>query len=590
MIVKSAYRRAGGLHPHLLRNDTNEAVTVRLDLFRGIAGTLAEALHDMEALARLNPDIARSFIHVVLAPAHDLTPMELEQALAVVEAEHGIRVEAKRAVVQHEKGLRPRHYHCVYPIVDPVTGRALPSQGNFARDELISRILELRFGEPITPGPRMAANIGELRARNRHAEADHLAAYHPTRHADPLDRKARQQATRLGLDPAAWSRRVMHLFEEAGRNLARFEERLGHHGMRIARGDRAMLIVDDATTYETSLVRLLRREAKAAGRPLALTEADVRRAYPGAPSYAAARDEGLAAAKTTAEAARDAEWSRAAQEAGFEHDVAALRLFRARRKAERDAEATAGRQAFKATLKARRQEIVALYAGRDAVRRMRVDRAFRAARLFDSPRLRRLAFLLAASGILLSGGSLIVACIGAGALAQGLPSRARARRFQAAAQGERARDRVARSAALDRAYGDARRTSAPPAPVHASRFGFERIDKRDRILAGLVAETILLGRVAADMPVPVQRAMDALGPETVAGLTRMLERGSPLQVRRLLHWHRGVAPDRRGAAILSALERHARSDRQGGPGSSTPTKKRAAQRQAGRRRNGGRER
>ena len=392
MIAKSAYRRAGGLHPHLLRNDTNEAVTVRLDLFRGIAGTLAEALHDMEALARLNPDIARSFIHVVLAPAHDLTPMELEQALAVVEAEHGIRAEAKRAVVQHAKGLRPNHYHCVYPIVDPVTGRALPSQGNYVRDELISRILEIRFGEPITPGPRMAANIAELRARNRHAEADHLAAYTPTRHADPLDRKARQQATRLGLDPAAWSRHVSALFEDAGRNLARFEESLGSHGMRIARGDRAMLIVDDATTYETSLVRLLRREAKTAGRPLALTEADVRQAYPGAHSYAAACDEGLAAAKTTAEAARDAEWSRATQEAGFEHDVVALRLFRARREAERDAEATAGRQTFKATLKARRQEILALYAGRDAVRHMRVDRAFRAARLFDNPRLRRLAF------------------------------------------------------------------------------------------------------------------------------------------------------------------------------------------------------
>lgn len=587
MIVKSAYRTAGGLHAHVTRTDTNEFVQVRTDLFRGVAGDLAQALHDMEALARLNPDVTRAFVHIVIAPAHEVTAVELDEALAVIEAEHGIAPQAKRAIVQHGKGSRPTHYHCIYPIIDPRTGRALRSQGNYERDERASRVLEISLGEPITPGPRLRANIAELRARHRHAEADILEVHVPQRHTDPLGRKSRQQATRLGVDAVAWSTGVYAEFEAAQRDLAAFGRRLGAAGLAVARGDRAILIVDAATGHHDALVRLLRREAKASGRPLTLTEVELGRAFPNLPPFVPVRDAGLAAAKAQASAAVDTEWWRALDEARAENDGVALQAFRAKRLTERAAEAAEGRRVFKATLKARRAEIQALYRQRDTIRRLRVDRAFGAARLFASPRLRRVAFALAATGLLLTGASLLAALVGAGVAVGALPHRARARRFATAAQAERLRDRAAQSAELDRAYGDMRRTFArPPMPP---RFSFDQVPKADRVLAGVVVEAILSGRRPHDQPAQVALAMQALGPEMVAGLTRMLERGSGLQVRRLLHWHRGVAPERRDQAVAAALSRHAgTTPGTNGPRSPTPPGRRTARRPTGRNRDDGR--
>ena len=567
MIVKSTWRRAGGLEVHLLRTDTNEIVRVRTDLFRG-ADDLHAALRLMEALARTNPRVARSFVHIVISPDHVLTEPELVQALAMVEKEHGLS-SIVRAVVTHLKGDRATHVHAVYPVVDPATGRAIPSHGNFERDELISRRLEFAFSERITPGPRIEENVAELRRRGLDAEADRLSPYLPVRHQDPLSRADRQQASRLGVEAPQWSARAFAIFEEAGRDLETFAGRLEAAGLSVARGTKnlllddaddrdrkVVLLVDDTTGYSTSLVRLLRREGKAAGRPFAITEREVSAAFPAELPFEQVRDVGLERARAKAGREVEVERRTATFEALADGDAAELEAFRVRRRKAREAEEAQAQIAFRATLKARRDAIQTLYRERDAVRRRRVDRAFQAAGLFATPAMKRLAFGLAAAGVLMTGGGLAMALAGGLYAAHLVPSRARARSLAAAAQRDRAGDTAARRAALDDIY---RRTrDEARSPSERVRFSFEMIAKEDRVLAGFYADALLRTAHGDKGPVAAANAAaDALGPATAAGIARMLERGSPLQVRRLRHWYRGIISERRSSAVEAALKRHA---------------------------------
>ncbi len=343
MIVKSTWRQAGGLEAHLLKTESNERVQVQTDLVRG-ADDLHPALRLMEAIARTNPRTKRAYIHVKVSPDHPLTEKELAQTLITVEAEHGISPDAPRAVVAHWKGTRASHVHAVYSVIDLATGRAVASHGNFERDELVSRRLELLFGERITPGPRIEANIAELRRRGLNQDADRLASFAPVRHKDGLSRADRQQASWHGVAMASWSATVFALFETSGRDLAGFSGLLERSGLSVACGDRAMLIVDDRTGFSTSLVRLLRREAKSAGQPLDMTERQVVAAFPTAPPAAQARDAGLERARMIAERDLAAERRTAFIEAAADADADELEAFRRRaRKAERTPKPTHAR-------------------------------------------------------------------------------------------------------------------------------------------------------------------------------------------------------------------------------------------------------
>ena len=247
MIVKSSFRRIGGFESHLLRTDTNEVVSIRVDLFRGGADDLGSALRLMEAIARTNPRVERDLVAFAISAQHALTESELGQALDMTEQEYGISPDAPRAVVTHLKGARATHVHAVYPIVDPLTGKAIRSDGNYERDELISRRLEIVFGERIVPGPRIAANVAELRRRGLDREADILAPYAPVAHEDGLSRIDRQQATRLGVAAPEWSRAAFSRFERAGRDLGAFAALLGDAGLHVARDTGPPPHVDDET-------------------------------------------------------------------------------------------------------------------------------------------------------------------------------------------------------------------------------------------------------------------------------------------------------------------------------------------------------
>ncbi len=554
MIVKSTFRRAKGLEVHLLRNDTNESVDVRRDLFRGAPLDLHLALRLMDGISRSNAHAVRSFVHVVIAPGKPLDDQAIATTLATIEEVFGIAADAPRAVVQHAKGARPSHFHAVYSIVDLRTGRAIKSHDNNGKDELISRRLELRFGEAIIPGPRLAENIAMLRARGATEEAEQLALLTAGPDQQALSRNDRQQAGRLGRDPAAMSAHVYDLYETAGRDFHAFARSLAVNGYHLCDGEKAVLVGEDESGFQTSLVRCLRREGKANGRPLQLREWHLQQAFPQLQPKAVERDTGHARARKGAARELDTEWQRGIFEAVADADAIALATFRAKRKAQREDLEKAEREAFRMSLKAQRDAIFELHRVRDEVRRLRVDRAFRNARLFGSPALHRLAFALAATGVLMTGAGVVAALL-AGAFAGGaLPSLHHARRLSIRVKRERTRDRHSRDTAVKALHKrhviEGRRSSK-----QITRFSFDQVPKSDRILAGFYAAK-LLGRSTTADKITVAAAEEALGPEIIQGIRTILERGSALQVRRFAHWYTGVPEGRRDRAVAAALARH----------------------------------
>ena len=180
MIVREQFRRAGGLADHLARLDTNKSVTVRSDLCQGVPPDIRQALVVLAGIARTNPRTKRHFIHFKISPSKP-DARAIRRALDLIEKEYGIAPGSPRLVVEHQKGDRPNHFHVVYSIVDIGTGRAVPSEGNYLKDEIISRLLELELGEAITPGSRHADVVEALRDRGQANEAAVLAGVHATK-------------------------------------------------------------------------------------------------------------------------------------------------------------------------------------------------------------------------------------------------------------------------------------------------------------------------------------------------------------------------------------------------------------------------
>lgn len=435
MIIRTEFIQMGGQAAHLSRTDTNKKVIVLRDLWRLAPANLAEAIRTFAAIARTNPRTIRELIHCKISPSHALSDDELDQTLVAIELELGIPDTMPRIVVRHSKGDRPDHFHVIWPLVDPVTGRAIKSNENYLSDELVSRVLEIRFGEKITPGPRQAEVVEKLRHRGEHAIADALSGIAAVDAGGRVGGATRQQAAQLGVDLTRFMNGVDACWIGSAGDGQRFCAELAKTGLRIARGDKAVLVLDDLTGFHAPLARILRQVGKANGRPIKIKESDLEAAFAAAPDLKTAREAGFATALEKAEKRVDGELARLQVEAEIdgETDLAdRLKLARMRVRDQRRAE-------LAQTLKARRREIADTYRRRDRIRRARVNRAFRAAKWATAPAVKNLVFIAAAGAVALAGGGLGVALVAAGLSVGMLPSFERARMLAALAQKDKER-------------------------------------------------------------------------------------------------------------------------------------------------------
>lgn len=184
---------------HLLSTSNNRRVVEHRDLDRGCPGDLRQFLAFSSALTASHPRARITLAHFKISPSRPLNRRQLLRAIARIKREHGIRRGHPMRLIEHDKGDRPPHFHLLFSAVDPASGRVLSSKDNYARDELVSRRLEIEFGESINPGPRIQRNAADLRARGNIREAQILEAYEPVRRRDKNAEADRQQAARAGL-------------------------------------------------------------------------------------------------------------------------------------------------------------------------------------------------------------------------------------------------------------------------------------------------------------------------------------------------------------------------------------------------------
>ena len=209
MIIRSHFRRSGGLARHLLRTDTNRSVVIEAEFVRGCADNVSDALSLFAMIAATNARAKRAYVHFKVSPAYALDRAMLATTLDMIDTEFAIPETTPRHVVSHAKGDRVDHFHVVYALVDPFTGRAIKSHGNFLKDEIISRRCELLFGEPIVSGPRQKDVVEALQARGLEDQADILSHHPQVTSGSRIDGRPRQQAERLGTDAEAVMRQSL---------------------------------------------------------------------------------------------------------------------------------------------------------------------------------------------------------------------------------------------------------------------------------------------------------------------------------------------------------------------------------------------
>ncbi|MBA4220230.1 MAG: hypothetical protein C0458_05825 [Methylobacterium sp.] len=529
MITRSRYVKDDpGRAGHLLNTSNNRRVVEHRDLDRGCPGDLRQFLAFSSALTAVHPRAKITLAHFKISPSRPLTRKQLLRTIARIKRENGISRGHPMRLIEHDKGDRPPHFHLLFSAVHPETGRVLSSTDNYARDELVSRLLEIAFGEAITPGPRIQRNAADLRGRGDVHEAQILEGYEPVRNRDRDNDADRQQAARTKLPPAEFRRRLAAAAASAGPSSS-FPRALSQGGFGIALGDRrdVLMVVHLKTGAAYSLKSSLKKMGPSAPEvgadDLALLRAQAR-------PLAEILRHGLVASHRRAEAQVDREIRRGLFEAAIdgEYDQA---FSEARRK-----RAQAQRRNDEMSLEARRAAIRA--ADREAfrLRQRRIDRAFRAAHILQSRRLRKAAFMLAASGALLAGAGFPLA-IGAGFAATAImTSRAAALRAEARQLITMRRNKAAASASLVRTAVTA------PRPV---TFDFNAVPREQRVLVGIALRHLQQG-----FETELTRAIGrALGTRLLVGLRNFLAMASDTQKKVVLSWAKDTPANAFAAAV-----------------------------------------
>lgn len=552
MIIRSRYVKDDpGRVGHLLSTSNNRRVVEHRDLDRGCPGDLCRFLAFASALTAAHPKAKITLAHFKISPSLPLNRRQLLRTIVRIKRENGIARGHPMRLIEHDKGDRPPHFHLLFSAVDPATGRVLSSKDNYARDELVSRRLEIAFGEAVTPGPRVQRNAADLRARGNVHEAEVLEGYEPVRRRGKDSEADRQQGARTKMPSAEFRHRLLAAVKKGVRS-GSLPRALFEHGFSVGIGNRSetLMAVHDGTGMALPFLGSITIASE--GR-MELDSAAIEKLRREAPSLVQARREGAVRTLKCANRNLDREINRGRFEARIdgEFDDIFSRMRRARQKAEIDAQITFTPR----SQAAQRRKALAVRREAARVRQLRIDRAFRTARILRSRRARRIAFAMAAAGMLLTGAGLSVA-LGAGIVATGLLK----------GYGDMIRAETWALIAERRALGARAREGRRPTPetppalaprdqTKSAGFDFGLIRKSHRVLAAMAMET-LSGR---SIPIPRDALERTLGAEAFAGLSALAQDGSRRQRRVVQSWNGGRSSDAFAAegALRHAGERDA---------------------------------
>jgi hypothetical protein len=237
--------------------------SVSLHDIRGLdSETMLDALREMVAGAA-HGRTDKPIHHVHIDPPEGFQkPAVFKRYAELYEREFGLE-DQQRISVYHMKDGR-LHEHKVYCLVRH-DGSVVDLSWDRARREKISRIVEVEFGMPLTPGKHNKAVIDALRRDGRNDVADAMVAagLHEKARPSAVSPKARHQAERTGVDPKAMQAAVLAAWKASDTGTS-FETALAASGLRLANGDKGAVVVDQ-TGNTHSLTRTLGAASKAAG-------------------------------------------------------------------------------------------------------------------------------------------------------------------------------------------------------------------------------------------------------------------------------------------------------------------------------------
>lgn len=567
MIIRSRYVKDDPKRlAHLLSTENNRRVVEHREFDRGLPGDLRQFLTFSSALTATHPKAMITLAHFKISPSRAFDRKKLLRTLARIRRENGISRNWPMRLIEHDKDhRRPPHFHLLFSAVDPQSGRVLSSKENYTRDELVSRRLEIEFGETITPGPRVQRNAADLRARGRDREAQILEGYEPVRRRGKDSEDDRQQATRTMLPLAEFRSRLLVAVEK-GRRSGSLAGALASQGFAVAIGSRngTLMAVRDESGMALPLISSLNRVSNGA---LALSPEEAAELRLQAPSLAQARRDGASRALRLAERELDRQIDRGRFEAAVDGviDIEFSRMRRAR-----DADSVRAEAERALSQAAMRRRALAYRREAARVERMRVERGLRAARILQSRRARRIAFALAAGGALLTGAGLGIA-LGLGVFASGavngygqslrnetiaLITQRRSRRAREQHASTIVPAAVRRAQAATNTAGVEADQTVADLPEEPRRHGFDfaSISKSERSLAAMALQG-LMGK-----PAPIERGAieRALGAEAYAGLGWLAQHGTERQRKRVLAWGGSRSSD--SFAAEAALRRAGEKD------------------------------
>ena len=313
MMTKSKARAPGGLLRHLVRTDTNEHMALgdTRDVTADPGGAMMElAIRGATARGRKN------LFHVIGNPEPGTVMSELHWTDYWTTFEDEFDLAAQPFVeVRHTKKGRD-HRHRVYSLVRD-DGRLIPTGHNFRRNELVSRLTEITAGHPVRPGRFHGWVVREIESRGISVSQPLAGATRPEHHAR-LRQHEQQQGERklVASDPRHFKTAVYELWAGVDGDWRRFASALDAARITVARGDAALLVIDEISQFQLPLARLLREEAKRANRPLKIKSADLEtvfaRAKPLSEETGAVRERSQA--HSTQAAIQKAEKPRAAEQ------------------------------------------------------------------------------------------------------------------------------------------------------------------------------------------------------------------------------------------------------------------------------------
>ncbi len=282
----------GGLGYHLADrarlNEQTRPGESRGLLAEGIKNQIDE-LTKLAAASRAKAPVAH--FHADPPPGARWTETQWARHWERVEAEFGLQRQPFAEAI-HEKGGR-EHRHRAYSLYDPQTGHTIPLDHYKRRNEKLSRIAEFENGEAFTKGKHNRAVAYALEAEGR---ADVAAAI---RHAGLTEGppgiarttpQERAQNERTHIDKKDVAAATSAAWKSADSPTA-FLAAMRDQGMRIAQGDRTLLVVDQSGNSH-SLTRMLSMAARADGEPSSsAAEINSRMAGAEIPTLADARTE-----------------------------------------------------------------------------------------------------------------------------------------------------------------------------------------------------------------------------------------------------------------------------------------------------------